>query len=255
MIKKYLPAILLFLLIYSAFLIYNAPSSFLVPRVNARLAPVHARLTDSSGGLWSGDGTLFVRGTDLGQLHWRLSPWPLLSGHLDATLHLKGDDIRARSNIQADSRTLKLTQFQGRAGMGLMARLAGMPGSVVGTLVADLQSVRLSSRGLPEQARGEIDVHGARLPAFSVGLGTIYLRLKNANSRTIEGAVHNSGGDLDISGKITLTDGTRYHLDAYLKPHPGQKNDAMRDAFSAVIGAPDGQGRYHYVTNGRLFLR
>lgn len=252
MIKKYLTPIILFLITYAAFLIYNAPSSFLVTRVNARLAPVGAHLADSTGGLWSGDGTLYVRGIDLGRLHWRLDPWPLFGGHLDARLQIKGDDLRASTGLQANSRSLKLTQFKGRADMKLLARLAGMPGTVIGTMVADLKSLRLSGRGLPEQARGEIDVHGARLPAFDVALGTLYLHLKDANHRTIEGTVHNSGGDLDISGRVTLANGSRYRLDTYLKPHPGQKEDPMRDAFSAVIGAPDAQGRYHYVTSGRL---
>jgi len=253
MIKKTAAVIALFLITYGVFLIYNTPSSWVISRIDTQLAPLQARISAPRGSAWSGRGQLEVGSINVGRIDWHTRVWPLLTGHLQAKLNLQGNNIDAHGELNASRSRLRVDGLKGRADLALLARIAGMPNTAEGTLTADLKSVGFSRRGLLQEARGEIDIHKARLPSLNVDLGTLFLHLTGGkNSNTIHAALKNSGGDLDINGQITLNDGTRYTLIAYLKPHAGQKNDPMRDALSAMIGAPDAQGRYRYVTSGRL---
>lgn len=222
-------------------------------RVDTQLAPLQARVTDPRGSAWSGHGQLQIGAIALGRINWHTRVWPLVTGHLQARLSLQGDNIEARGTLNASGSRLRVDALKGRADLALLARIAGLPDTAVGTLTANLKTVGFSGRGLLQEAEGDIDVHNVRLPSLDVNLGTLFLHLTGGkNSNAIHAVLKNSGGDLDINGQITLNDGTRYTLVAYLKPHAGQKNDPMRDALSAMIGAPDAQGRYRYVTSGRL---
>lgn len=253
MILKTASIILLFLIAYGGFLITNAPAAWLVSRVNAQLASAHASLSNPQGGAGNGSGDLVVEGTPLGRLHWDASFWPLVTGHLEARIRLQGDKVEAHGRIDAGGKSLQLTDLQGRADLPTLARVADLPPEATGTLIADIQSLRLSNQGALEGAQGSVVIHGTRLPDFGVALGTLHLTLRNAGSNnTVHGSIGNDGGDLDITGQLNLYDGNRYTLSAFLKPHPGDKNDPMRDALSAVLGRPDGQGRYHYQVSGRL---
>lgn len=253
MIIKTILTIVLFLIAYSGFLIYNAPSAWLISHINPQLAPAHAKLSDPRGGAWSGSGQLLFNGASLGRISWNTAFWPLINGHLDAHLQLQGNGITARGRINADKKQLVVTHLKGRADLALLAQLANLPAQARGTLIANLTRIRLSQRGRLEGAQGTIDVHGARLPNLGVDLGTLHLRLSpGSNANIIHGTITNNGGDLNISGRLDLYNGTRYTLIAYLKPHPGSKNDPMRDAFAALLGSPDTRGRYRYSASGRL---
>lgn len=253
MIWKTAATILVFLVAYVGFLISGIPSGWVISRVNRQLAPAGAHIVDTSGNAWSGHGTLRVNATRVGQIKWDTSPWPLVIGHLQALLHLEGNGITAHARLNASSAGVEVDDLQGRADLALLARIANMPNSAKGTLVADVKSVRLSPQARLQSAKGNIDVHGASLPDFDVNLGTLFLRLSNGSGKnTVHAVLNNTGGDLNVTGQMTLYDGSRYTLIAYLKPHPGQKNDSLRDALSAFIGSPDSKGRYHYVTSGRL---
>lgn len=253
MIGKFLATISVFLISYAGFLTYNIPSGFLVSRVNRQLAPANAHIADARGSAWAGHGMLDVNNIQLGRIAWDSSPWHLVTGHLQALVHIEGDGISARGDLDADSDRLRIENLRGKADLALLARVANMPDMAEGTVDADIKSIRLSGQGLLESATGEVDVHRLRLPALEVSLGTLFLHVDSGTGKdSVHAVINNSGGDLDINGQITLRNGTNYTLIAYLKPHPGQKNDPMRDALAAVIGAPDAQGRYRYVTSGRL---
>lgn len=253
MIKKTILVSLVFLISYGAFLIYNTPSSWVISRVDSQLAPLQAQISEPRGSAWSGHGQLEIGSIDVGRIGWHTRLWPLVTGHVEANLRLRGNGIEAHGKLIANRSRLRVDGLKGRADLALLARIAGLPNTAAGTLTADLKTVGFSQQGLLQEAQGEIDVHKARLPSLNVDLGTLFLHLKDSKTgNTIHAALNNQGGDLDINGQITLNGGTRYNLIAYLKPHAGQKNDPMRDALSAMIGAPDAQGRYRYVTSGRL---
>jgi len=217
------------------------------------LAAAHASLSDARGGAWTGSGQLRVNGTPLGRLSWDAGFWPLITGHLDADVKLQGNDIRARARVNAQRKSLRMTNLKGQADLQMLARLAHLPPEAQGTLVADIKALRVSARGVIETASGSIDIHGTRLPDLGVDLGTLHLVLQDSKAdQGIHGMISNDGGDLDINGQLNLYHGDRYSLIAYLKPHPGSKNDPMRDALAAVLGKPDSLGRYQYRVSGVL---
>jgi|GEM_PF-1659860 len=253
MIIKYVTTTFVFLIAYGAFLITNIPSGWLVSRINPQLAPAHASLSDARGGAWTGSGQLRVNGKPLGRLSWDASFWPLITGHLDADVKLRGNDIQAHARVNAQRTSLRVTNLEGQADLQMLARLANLPPEAQGTLVADIKALRLSSQGVIQAAQGHVDIHGTRLPDLGVDLGTLHLVLQDTHANNeILGVISNDGGDLDINGQLHLYRGARYGLVAYLKPHPGGKNDPMRDALAAVLGKPDTLGRYQYRVSGVL---
>jgi len=253
MIIKSSIAIILFLVSYGGFLIYELPSAWAIPRIDPQLVSVHAKLSDPRGSVWNGSGLLKINGTPLGRLTWNIGWWPLITGHVHAQLRLQGKDIQAHALIDAGRTVLLLTQLRGRADLPLLARLTNLPQEAKGTLVANLAKIRLSPQGRIQAAQGTVDIHGTRLPNLGVDLGTLHLLLSgNGSKNVIHGVITNSGGDLDINGQINLYNGIRYTLITRLKPHPGSKNNPMRDALAAILGTPDAQGRYRYTTSGRL---
>lgn len=253
MIIKSIITIVVFLVAYGTFLISNVPSGWLVSRLNPQLAAAHASLSDTRGGAWTGSGQLAVNGTPLGRLSWDADFWPLLTGHLDADVKLQGNDIRARARVKAQRKSVRMTNLKGQADLQMLARLAHLPPEAQGTLVADIKLLQVTPQGAIEAARGNVNINGTRLPDLGVDLGTLHLILRYTGpNQGIQGAISNDGGDLDISGQLHLYHGNRYSLLAYLKPHPGSKNDPMRDALAAMLGKPDRLGRYQYRVNGIL---
>jgi len=253
MIIKSSIAIILFLVSYGGFLIYETPSAWVIPRVNPQLAAAHARLSDPRGSIWTGSGVLQINGISLGRLTWNIGWWPLITGHVRAQLRLQGQNIQVHALIDASRTVLLVTRLKGRADLPLLARLTNLPQEAKGTLVANLSKIRLSPRGRIQVAQGTVDIHGTRLPNLGVDLGTLHLLLSgNGSKNIIHGVITNSGGDLDISGQINLYNGVRYTFITQLKPHPGSRNNSMRDALAAILGTPNAQGRYRYTTSGRL---
>jgi len=238
-----------FLLSFGGFLAAGVPAGWLVQRVNTRLAPVQASLSDAHGTAWHGSGQLVYAGTTLGHLDWTTSPWPLVHGTLSARLHLRGSSLDAHARLTGGNQGLTLSHLRGRSDLPLLARLANLPTALKGTLVANLDTVSIGPDGMLESASGRLEAHDARLSDFGVNLGTLALQLQ-PSGQGVNGVLQNSGGDLNLRGRLTLRKNGTYTLHATLKPHAGQNR--LRDGLSAVLGSPDQQGRYHYDTRGRL---
>lgn len=249
MIRRYVSIILVLLISYCIFLIWNAPAAWLAARIRPDLARMHVALTGVTGTAWQGQAELSLRGTDLGRLHWQTRPWGLVHGTVSAQIRLQGADIEARGQVEAARSGTSLSDVSGKAGLALMATLTGLPTALVGSLTARLDQLRFDSNGRPEAVQGRIVAHDARLPQLGVAVGTLTLALQSSDGSII-GRLSNSGGDLDLDGTLALTPAGAYTLHATLKPHAGKNR--LTDGLAAFLGSPDAEARYHYDTSGHL---
>lgn len=237
------------LISYALFLAWNAPASLVVAAARSRLAGTQTSLFDPGGGAWSGHAELMFRGNDLGRLQWHANPWALVVGHLSADFRLHGSELELRGHADTGGGRIELRNLQGSAALPLLAALVGVPGGLEGTLAARLDRVAFASGGSLQYASGELEAREASLSQLGVNLGTLTLALAT-NAKGISGTLRNHGGDLELSGDLTLTPEGDYTLHTSLFPHPG--NNRLTDGLAALLGAPDSTGRYHFDASGRL---
>ncbi|MGH8273738.1 MAG: type II secretion system protein N [Gammaproteobacteria bacterium] len=233
----------------------NTPASWVVAQARPQLTAAQATLADVHGSAWSGNAELSLKGRDLGRLYWKTHPWPLVTGNLDADFIVKGDAFNLSGTVATGGKVTRLNHIDGQAGLNRLAQLLGVPAGLKGTLVAKLDKVVINSRQGIQSAEGTLVAHGVRIPDLGVGLGNLTLTLKNSPSG-VKGRLSNSGGDIALNGNLTLTKTGTYILQATLKPHAGgTKQNQLRDGLTAILGAADASGRFHYRTTGRLALR
>ncbi|MGH8225385.1 MAG: type II secretion system protein N [Gammaproteobacteria bacterium] len=253
MIAKTIIAILVLLASYVGFLAANAPAAWVIAQAQPQLEAAKATLSDVRGSAWNGSAELGLRDEDLGRLHWQASFWPLITGHLNADVSVQGSELKLSGHIAGAGQTLQLSHVKGEAALPVLARLAGLPGGLSGTLTADLDKVAFKQQAL-QSAQGNLVAHGVGVPDLGVSLGTLTLNLYDSGSG-VQGKLANSGGDLELAGTLSLITSGIYVLRATLKPRGNSaKSNQIRDALAAVLGAPDSSGHYHYNATGHLNL-
>ncbi len=253
MIAKTAIAIFVLLVSYVGFLAANAPAAWVIAQAQPQLKAAKATLSDIHGSAWSGSAELGLQDENLGRLHWHASFWPLVTGHLNADVSVQGSEFKLSSHLAGAGQTLQLSHLKGEADLPVLARLAGLPGGLSGTLTADLDKIAFKQQVL-QSAQGTLVAHGVSVPDLGVNLGTLTLNLHDTASG-VEGELGNSGGDLELTGTLMLTRAGAYVLRSTLKPRGnGTKANQMRDGLAAVLGAPDASGHYHYNATGQLNL-
>lgn len=249
MTLRVVSSVILFVVCYGIFLVWNTPAAWVINRVRPETARTHVTLGDVAGTAWHGSGELNLGGAHLGALRWNAQPWSLLEGSLRARIRLDGKGIQASSDIAAGRTAILLSHVSGEGDLTLVANLVGLPATLQGTLSADLKDAAFTNTGRLEKADGQIVAHGARLPQLGVSLGTITLALHSSQNQ-ITGQLSNSGGELNLAGLVTLSPTGFYTLQATLKPHPGQNR--LSTGLAALLGQPDAEGRYHIDNRGSL---
>src|SRR5690606_34136638 len=99
------------LLLAGVLALWRLPAAFAYRQVQDRLAPL--ALTGVSGTLWNGraDGAS-IAGSDLGELEWRLHPWPMLGARMVADVRLKGADVEAVGEVSRGAGTIGVRDFR-----------------------------------------------------------------------------------------------------------------------------------------------
>lgn len=250
MIRRIAATTALLLICYGGFLVAAAPAAWVAERAGTRLRAAGVALGDPAGSAWDGSAEIFVRGADLGRLDWRAAFWPLLFGRLSAQVRLSGTGLDLRGHIRA-GHGIQLGAVHGTAGLRRLAALMRLPTGLDGTLRVDIDAADFAADGALRSATGRLAAADARLPALGVRLGNLILEV-TSTGEGIRGVLRGSGGDLALAGTLTLAPSGAYTLQATLVPNSGQNR--LADGLAAILGSPDGQGRYHYNASGVLRL-
>ncbi|MDN5864284.1 MAG: type II secretion system protein N [Gammaproteobacteria bacterium] len=254
MIVRIIVSTLVVVISYAGFLAANAPASWVVAQARPQLSSARVALADAQGSAWDGSAELLLRGDHLGRLHWSTSPWALIGGNLDADFSISGDRIDLSGSVASDGDITRLTDVHAQAGIDFLAGLLGIPADLEGTLVANFEELVIQAPQTIKAADGKLVAHGVRIPALGVSLGNLTLKLDDSGN-TVTGNLDNSGGDIALTGTLTLLPTGSYTLQATLKPRPGPKQNRIRDGLTAILGESDAAGRFRYSANGRINLQ
>ena len=215
------------------------------------LAPGEVRLAGISGTVWRGRAAhANVRGWYLRHLEWRVRPWALAIGRVQAQLagEPQAGFFAATVSVGA-SGSVSVTAATASVSLSSLAgalRLPGLSGR------ASLRLQRLEIRdGLPVAAAGQLTVDELFAPAIST---TSVLGGYRAEFFTrddgIAASVEDTAGVLDLAGSLTLGRDRYYAFIAQLAPKPGIDDDLKNRL--RFLGNPDARGHYELRLEGQL---
>jgi hypothetical protein len=229
------------IVVLAAALVLLAPAALLDAPLAARTGE-RARLVDTSGFWWRGEGVLATQdGAARLPLAWRVAFPPLFSGRLAVTLTPGSDPERPSGSVTIGNGTADVRDLRLR-----------IPAAFVSTFVPALKPLAL---------RGQLDVQA---PSFTwnrgrasgtldatwqqaaivagvlpVDLGRVAAGIAPANDG-LAGTVRNVGGDVAIDGKLSVR-GDIVEVSMTLAPTP-RASEALRTTLS-LLGRADAEGR------------
>ncbi len=227
----------------------NAPAALLDSRI-ADATQGRVRIASASGTVWTGTGdiVLLPRGTRR-PMAWHIEAWPLMTGEVRGTLAPAGSGT-PRATFAFGHGRASLGGLDADLPMDALLQTAGVPAALSaagGHIVAHVgQFVRTADALEADLSLQWLDANlPAPAPGLRIALGDITVDLRGSGAQ-IGGPVSNRGGDVEISGRITLDAALPPSLDATLRPRTGidrDRADAMATALS-LIAMSDGQGGY-----------
>ncbi len=226
-------------------LLAMAPATLVDTRL-AALSDGRLRMANASGTIWSGSGELVVLPTRARQpLHWRLEAWPLLGGEVRATL---GSDANATGATLVYGRDhFDLRALDVALPVDSIVPLATSARIALGGTVS-LQVTRLTWQGGALDGQLTLQWKDASVPGpgpdARIALGDVRIDLSGRGAE-LTGPVRNGGGDVEMTGQLTLTATGATNLEVALRARPGDRERAEAVAAAlSTIAADDGQGGY-----------
>jgi general secretion pathway protein N len=234
-------------------LVVTAPASLVDGRLDT-LSAGRLRMANASGTIWNGAGEVLVLpGTAGIPMSWHIDALPLLWGELRGTL-ASTDDAAPASSFSLSARELSLRNVALALPAGALLRAAGAP-AVLATAGGNvsLRIGELTKRGDRLAGQAGLRWDQATLQAASIGarpspriaLGDVRFD-GTGQGNAIAGVLANAGGDVDISGTVSIAlDGTA-RVDASVRPRAGidaERASAISGAL-ALVGRPDGAGAF-----------
>lgn len=236
------------------FLVWRLPAGVAYELASAsRELPV--KLAGLHDTLWDGGAQqLQYRGKYLGDTSWKLSPWWLLLGKVDATVNLLNNDsyLEAQLEVPLAGGELLLSQVKGSLALPLLQQhLSLVPLPLLGELSLKFEELVVDESGRLQRAEGRMVWYRAGVQlAERLQLGDLQMTLQSTGEGAIEGAIRDSGGPLQLQATLTLAPDGSYQLAGEAKPGESAEK-ALRDAL-AMLGKPDSQGSYPLNFSGHL---
>ncbi|TMH28252.1 MAG: type II secretion system protein N [Betaproteobacteria bacterium] len=233
----------------------NAPATLIDVRLNA-ISGGRVRLADASGTLWGGSGEVWLApGFVARRVDWHLAAWPLLWGEARGTLIAAGGEPRANFALGNKGFALRDVALSMPADalvgvFGALAPLASASG------VLSLSADTLIWREDVVEGRVALRWNGASLagptPDSRISLGEVRLDgIGQANA--LSGKVGNAGGDVDISGSMSLSaQGARVELVVRPRSELAPERARAIAAALALLGQPEAANGYRLAWSGSL---
>lgn len=242
------------LVLLAVALVFRAPASLVDSRI-AALTDGRVRIANAAGTLWNGSGDLVLlpKGTRRA-IAWHLDAWPLVMGEARGNVEVAGNPARAefaygphRTELRRLDLSLPVDSVLQSA--GVPQAVLGAGGSLVAHVDRFMQTPQTIDADLSLQWR-EASLPSLR-PGLRIALGDIQADLRGSGGEAA-GALANRGGDVDISGRISVSAALAPRIDAVVRPRAGLDRDRAEAIATALslIGAPDGQGGYRLAWSG-----
>lgn len=220
------------------------------------LAPPELRLAALDGTVWSGTAALgSIPGLPLRDLRWNLSAWPLMLGRASGSFEARLADGFIRGAGTATMSGVELRNLQTSTRLQTLAGLLPVSDSL-GFVSVDVAELELAD-GWPVRLIGtmrlsELEV-APLMPTQSGGLialGSYEIEFVDAGEG-LEGRLTDTGGPLEVSGRLALARDRAYVLEGLVRARPEAGADLVR-GLEFMTGEPDGSGRRPFNLSGSL---
>jgi len=241
--------IIIALAVYLLALLATIPAHLFTGVLNRSLSGV--TVTGLQGSIWNGRiDRLYLPGTSLEGVEWRLQPWALLLGRLQLALEFA--DQRNRVELSLAHGFTGSNQIRGLAGQLQVDWLQGMtPYSIPafkGLLQFDDVYIRLDGR-IPVGASGAILWRGAAVDMGQpIHLGELQLQLSEPDDK-VQALVTETSGLLSGDARISVAADGKYQIQAKLKP---TNKGADLSRHLALVMKRQADGSFVYDYQGRL---
>ena len=235
--------------LFALTVLVRAPALWLTGALPAAIA-----CQSPSGSVWNGQcDHLHFPGVSLQGVSWTMHAWPLLRGHAD--LDLRSDDARApgtarvslgiggrfalqdlRANLPIDSGVLPLFPAgwsgQIRLAMDSVEFSAGRLVSIQGTATA-----RSLAQLNPPMPFGSFELRFAPVASGAA-----------PGNAPITGVLSDLGGPLEVSGTLTIRNGSEYELTGLAQARPEASGELAK--VIGFLGPSDERGRRPFTLGG-----
>jgi hypothetical protein len=210
-----------------------------------------------SGTVWQGQAQgLAWRGVPVGDLRWRLRPWPLLTGRAAGTLDLRRPDGRLSTAFSASYQgELRLTGLDADLDVAALSALPiGLPRGWRGRLSGRIEEVVVKS-GRPTAVRGTLDMDGlVAPPPRSTSIGSYRVVMPDPAATPapgeLSGHVNDKEGPFSFDGRFTVASDRSFLLEGMLAPR-GPTPPALLRSLE-LLGPADASGRRPVSVSGTL---
>lgn len=229
----------------------EAPATLIDARV-AALTDGRIRVVAATGSLWNGAGDLTLLPDSIRiPIAWHLEPMPLLRGELAGSI--TAADAKRPATFAVAAEDFSVHDLAIALPAAAVLRAAGAPAALTvagGTLALDVAD--LARRGDRLEARADLRWKDAVLATppngLKIALGDIHVATAGSGGE-IPATLSNTGGEVDLAGRLVFSTGGAPQVDARIRPRaglPAPRREAIESLLSS-IGRADGSGAYRIV--------
>lgn len=236
----------------AAALTIEAPATLIDARV-AALTDGRIRVAAATGSLWNGAGDLTLIPDSVRiPIAWHLEPMSLLRGGLAGSV--TAADAKRPATFAVAAEDFSVHDLAIALPAAAVLRTAGAPAALTvaagGTLALDVAD--LARHGDRLEAHADLRWKDAVLAAppngLKIALGDIHLAAAGSGGE-IPATLSNTGGEVDLAGRLVFSTGGAPQVDARIRPRaglPAPRREAIESLLSS-IGRADGSGAYRIV--------
>ena len=229
----------------------EAPATLIDARV-AALTDGRIRVVAATGSLWNGAGDLTLLPDSVRiPIAWHLEPTSLLRGELAGSI--TAADAKRPATFAVAAEDFSVHDLVIALPAAAVLRAAGAPAALTvagGTLALDVAD--LARRGDRLEARADLRWKDAVLATppngLKIALGDIHVAAAGSGGE-IPATLSNTGGEVDLAGRLVFSTGGAPQVDARMRPRaglPAPRREAIESLLSS-IGRADGSGAYRIV--------
>jgi hypothetical protein len=249
--KRWIGYGLLGLFAYLVFMLIQFPATVLFDWITQRVPELSVRDMHGSARQGSARGVR-LRGVQFESLSWQLQFFPLLLGRLEYQFNLAEPGSRLQGKIATSfDRQLSLGDVKGSLPLTKLSALTERPSLPLdGQVELDIAGLQLNTLGRLRSVFGTIRLLSARTTlAKPLELGNFNVEL-STQDQDILGNIKDSGGPLEFTGNLTLTQDGSYRFSGQAAVRD-ENNRELRQALS-LLGRPGGNGKWKINLAGTL---
>jgi hypothetical protein len=220
-------------------------------------APAAVAVAGVEGTLWSGSAlTCSVGGFRAEAVRWRVRPWALVLGRIDATLEARIPDGFFSSDVALSPSSARFSGLRAATSLPALAPLLPVRG-MRGQASVALESLELAD-GWPTSIVGDLTLAGLEAPPLVpngsgalLALGDYKVTFVPAPERELAANFTDTGGPLAVTGTVELDAARAYTFDALISARPSAA-EALVQGIDIMTAEPDAEGRRRLTMTGSL---